>query len=76
MRFEYGLPRVIKETKILAFLEDMFDEIEDGEGEVYEKPTFSVKRGVAAPEDPNSRRSRTKRLDADRPIKRKVRRRK
>ena len=72
MRFEYGKPVVISDAKLLDFLEDMYDEIEDGEGEVYEKPTFRVNRGVEEPTSKNTRKP--KRLSAERQVKTRRRR--
>lgn len=67
LRFERGKPLVIADATILSWLESQMEEIEDGEGEVFEKPTFRIKRNVPAP-DSDDRPSRT-RLDADRTVK-------
>lgn len=48
--FRYGVPVVITENHVLDMLEGLYDEIPDGDGEVYEKPRFRIDRGVAPPE--------------------------
>jgi hypothetical protein len=66
--FKYGLPVVIEDRDIADMLEEIYDETRDGEGEVYEKPVFRVERNVAEPE--SDTKPRSKRLSADRPIRR------
>lgn len=73
LRFERDVPKVIEDKEILEMLEELYDELEDGEGEVYEKPTFRIDRGVAPPDDPHARRRH--RLKADREVKRRPRKR-
>lgn len=77
LRFEYGKPVVIDDTDILRKLENMYDEITDGDGEVYEKPRFRVDRGVPMPTDDDEQpsygtRARPKRLSATRKVKRRL----
>lgn len=74
IRFEYGKPVPVKDKDVLKYLEDMTDEITDGEGEVYEKPRFRVDRNVSTPE-PESTGPRRTRLEANRTVKRKPRKR-
>lgn len=66
LRFTYDVPVVIAEKKILELLEDIYDETEDGDGELYEKPTFRIDRGVQPPDDG---KRKAKRLDASRSVK-------
>lgn len=68
IRFTYGEPVVIEEKHILEMLEDMHDETTDGDGEIFEKPTFRVDRGVADPRDDAKKRGPT-RLKSDRKVK-------
>lgn len=51
IQFKSRIPVVIEDDKILALLEDEIEEVGDGEGEFYEKPRFSIKRGVPRPVD-------------------------
>lgn len=74
LRFERGKPIPISEPKILTMLENMVEETEDGEGEVYEKPLFRIDRNVAM-EDAGNIKKPT-RLSADRSVKKNTRRRK
>lgn len=67
IRFKYGEPVVITDAAILAELEDMYDETTDGDGEIFEKPRFSVARNVMPPEADGGIR-RPKRLAANRKI--------
>lgn len=69
LRFERGVPVVIEDPRILNILQNMMEEIEDGEGEVYEKPVFRVDRGVDAPDETNKG---PKRLSATRVVKRRL----
>jgi len=69
LRFERGVPKSIEDNRILALLEGMVEEIEDGEGEVFEKPVFRIDRNVDAPED--GVRKPTK-LSATRTVKKRV----
>lgn len=73
LRFEYGVPVVIDDNRILTILENLIDEVTDGEGEIYEKPRFRVERGVSVPEPDNFKKPT--RLAADRTTKRRPRRR-
>ena len=50
LRFERGVPKIIEDSRILNLLEDLTEEIGDGEGELYDKPVFRVDRGVDAPD--------------------------
>jgi len=76
LRFEYGVPVVIHEKKILDILENLHDLTFDGDGEEFEKPRFRVERNVPAPDDTGSNIKRPTRLSADRKVKsRPVRRR-
>jgi hypothetical protein len=68
LRFERGIPVVIEDLRILGILQDMMEEVEDGEGEVYEKPVFRVDRNVDAPEAVGG----PKRLSATRVVKRRI----
>lgn len=68
LRFEYNVPVVVNDERIAQILENIYDEVVDGEGETYEKPRFKVERGVAPPEPVDARKP--KRLSADRPIRR------
>jgi hypothetical protein len=78
LRFEYGKPVVIDDADILRKLENMYDEIQDGDGEVYEKPRFRVDRGVPMPTDEDESgggfgtRAKPKRLSATRKVKRRT----
>jgi hypothetical protein len=79
LRFEHGKPVVIEDADILKMLENMYDEIEDGDGEVYEKPRFRIDRGVPMPdgEDDEGKprigtRANPKRLSATRKVKRRT----
>ncbi len=72
LRFENGVPQIIAEKHILEALEDLVDETEDNDGEIFEKPRFKIERNVAAPEDKSPRRTR---LDASRPVKKRPRKR-
>lgn len=74
IRFERNKPVVIDDKTVADWLENQFEEIEDGEGEVYEKPTFRVDRNVPIPgsDEPVNR---TKRLSADRQVKKRPRKR-
>lgn len=69
LRFEAGKPVIIEDTKVLQMLEDMEDEVGDGDGEFYLKPVFRIQRGVEAPE--GSERKRPIKLSADRTIRKK-----
>lgn len=71
LRFERNIPKVIDEAHILAMLEDMTEEIPDGEGEVYEKPVFRIDRNVDAPADA---RSNVTKLSSTRVVKKRARR--
>jgi hypothetical protein len=51
IRFENGKPMVVEDEAVLNVLEGLMDLIEDRDGEVFEKPIFSVKRKVPAPEE-------------------------
>lgn len=73
LRFENGKPVIVEDKEILALLEDIYTETEDGDGEVYEKPLFLIERGVAPPED--EKKQRRHRLSADREVKRRPRKR-
>jgi hypothetical protein len=68
LRFERGIPVVVEDLRILGILQNMVEEIEDGEGEVYEKPVFRVDRGVDAPDETRGPR----RLSATRTVKRRI----
>ena len=46
LRFVAGKPVVIEDKKIVDILENLYDEVTDGEGEVYEKPRFRIDRNV------------------------------
>lgn len=70
VRFERGKPVVIEDKDWLAWFEGQYEEIEDGEGEVYEKPTFRVDRNVPMPGEDEPTRRPPKKLAADRQIKR------
>jgi hypothetical protein len=77
LRFEYGRPVVIEDQDVLRRLENMYDEITDGDGEVYEKPRFRVDRGVSMPDDEDDgpgtgTRARPTRLSATRKVKRRT----
>lgn len=72
LRFTHGVPVVIKDAKILNILEDIYDETTDGDGEIYEKPTFRIDRGVASPEE---RKRKPTRLASTRTVKQKRRKR-
>lgn len=66
LRFKRGVPVIIDDPKILRKLEDLVDEIPDGDGEITDKPIFSIKRGVIAPDDDEAR---PRRVSAEREIK-------
>jgi hypothetical protein len=72
IRFAHGKPLPIADTALLKHLEDMHDEIEDGEGEVYAKPVFRIERNVELLDDGSV--SRVKRLASDRVAKRRPKR--
>lgn len=70
LRFKRGEPVVIDDPKILALLEDLYEETEDGDGEIFEKPTFHIERGVSGPADTTKKNVRLKsdRVSKRRPI--------
>jgi hypothetical protein len=72
LTFTRDVPKVIDEKPVLDYLEGLYDEIEDGDGEVYEKPRFRVERNVPEPEA--NEVNKPKRLAADRKVKRRTRR--
>lgn len=74
LRFEYGKPVVIDDKDILIELENLHDETTDGDGEVFEKPTFRIDRNVAEPDGGVKRGP--KRLSATRTVKKRPVRRK
>lgn len=69
IRFEYGVPVIITDKKILEILENIHDVTFDGDGEEFEKPRFRVDRNVPAPDDTKSNVKRPTRLSSDRKIK-------
>lgn len=73
LRFRYGEPVIVEDPKILSILENLYDEMTDGEGEVYEKPRFRVERNVNAPEQGNVKQPT--RLSSTRKVKSRPRRR-
>lgn len=75
LRFEYGVPVVITEKKILDILENLHDITFDGDGEEFEKPRFRVDRNVPAPDASASNIKRPTRLAADRRVKTRPRKR-
>lgn len=72
LRFEYGKPEPIDESRILIMLENMHEETRDGEGEIFEKPIFRIDRNVHAPD--NSNHKKPTRLAANRKVKKTPRR--
>lgn len=70
LRFERGVPVIIEESHILTMLENLSEEVGDGEGEYYDKPVFRIDRGVDAPED--SSRPKVTRLSPTRVVKKKL----
>jgi hypothetical protein len=66
LRFKFGVPVVIDSPKIVQLLEDLVDEVPDGDGELLEKPIFRINRNVDAPDDDAPRATR---VDPDRKIK-------
>lgn len=71
LRFHYNVPVVIHDKRIADMLENLYDEVTDGEGETYEKPRFHVERNVPPPEQDDVRKP--KRLDPGRQVKRRRR---
>ena len=67
LRFKRGVPLVVEEEKLIRILENLYEEVPDGDGEVSEKPVFRVSRNVDAPDGDDAPRSR--RLSADREVK-------
>lgn len=74
LRFERNVPRIIDDPKILKILEELYDEVSDGDGELYDKPLFRVDRGVMVDEDDINPRPRKTKLAADRKVKTRRRR--
>lgn len=72
LRFKRDVPVVIEDRKMLAAIAELYDELEDGEGEVYEKPMFRIDRNVTRPDDPDE--THRHRLSADRVVKKRPRR--
>lgn len=75
LRFERDIPVVIDNPKIVSILENMYDEIADGDGEIYDKPRFRIDRGVPMPTDDEDRvgtRARPRRLSATRKVRRRA----
>ncbi len=70
LRFQRGKPVPIEDSRILSLLEDLTEEVRDGEGEVYEKPVFRIDRNV---DEPDQAKGPT-RLSATRTVKAKPRR--
>lgn len=68
LRFKKGIPVVIDNPAVLDYLEDMVDDVPDGDGEIFEKPRFAIERGVEEPEDNNAYHPRRTRLDAKRSV--------
>lgn len=66
LRFTRGEPLVIEEAHILNKLENMYEEVLDGDGEITEKPVFRVNRNVDAPDDDAPR---VRRVSTDREVK-------
>jgi hypothetical protein len=73
LRFKRDEPVIIEDTDVLNLLEDLHEETQDGDGEIFEKPTFHIERGVAGPA-PTKRK--TTRLASSRVQKTRPRRRK
>lgn len=69
LKFVKGEAVIVTNKDLLADLEDLVDEVEDGEGEAFEKPVFRIARKVQEP-DSNEGSTRVRRLAADRPIRR------
>lgn len=67
IRFQAHQPVPIADASLLKHLEDMHEEVADGEGEVYEKPVFRVDRNVEL--DSDGTVSRVKRLSSTRSVK-------
>lgn len=65
LRFKRGVPQVIDDPKIVLKLENMYEEVPDGDGEVTEKPIFRINRNVDADEDDAPR---ARRVSADREV--------
>lgn len=51
VRFEYGKPVVITDSKLLDTLENLIDLTEDGDGDQYEKPRFKISKMVLPPDE-------------------------
>jgi hypothetical protein len=49
IRFEYGVALPIDDPKLIKTLENMTEEVRDGDGEYYDKPIFRVDRNVRDP---------------------------
>ena len=75
LRFEYGVPVVVTDKKLLDILENLHDVTTDGDGEEFEKPRFRVDRSVPHPEAKVSNAKKPTRLNSDRKSKFKPRRR-
>lgn len=69
LRFQRNKPVVIEDARTLSLLENLTEEVRDGEGEVYEKPVFRIDRNVDAPDEDNTR---TTRLSSTRAVKKKL----
>ena len=67
LRFERGVPKVITDPKMLSILEELTEETQDGDGEVFEKPIFRINRNVEEPD--GDEKPRKTRLSADRAVK-------
>lgn len=65
LRFQRNIPVVIEDPRILDILENMYDDVPDGDGEINEKPVFRINRNVDAPEEDQPR---SRRLSADREV--------
>jgi hypothetical protein len=50
LRFVKGVPLIIEEPHILRLLENLTDDVTDGDGEVFAKRLFRIDRNVPAPE--------------------------
>lgn len=66
LRFKRGEPVVIDDPKIVTKLENLYEEVPDGDGEISEKPIFRINRNVDAPDEDEPR---PRRLSADREVK-------
>lgn len=70
LRFEKGVPVVIDEPKIAAYLEKLHDEVADGDGESWEKPVFRINRNVPDPREASTEdEMRPRRVSATRNVK-------